>query len=158
APEEHRALVEWNATTTGYPRDKNIPQIFKAVAEEMPGTPAVRLGGRVCSFRDLDRGADRVARKLVAHGIARGDQVGVYLERCLELPAALLGILKAGASFVPLDPSYPRERLAHILSDSGAKAIVTTAGQAPGLSALSAGAITIDEALAAADPVDPLGI
>jgi amino acid adenylation domain-containing protein len=156
--EEQKALVEWNATASDYPRNESISQVFAGVAQAIPDAPAVRFGGATLSFRDLDRSANHIARRLIDHGVARGDPVGLYMERCLPLPAAILGILKAGAAFVPLDPSYPRERLAFILADSGAKAIVTTAAHAHGLTAFAAEVILIVDAPVPEDSTDPTNL
>ena len=128
--EEVRQLDSWNATASDYPRHQSIPEVFMAVVSAQPDALAVRFGDTVLSYRELACCADRVAHRLLAHGVIRGEPVAVCLERSLAMPAALLGILKAGAAFVPLDPSYPPARLSHMLSASGARLLVTTAAQA----------------------------
>ncbi len=136
--EERRLLVEWNATESDYARDANIPDLFDAQARSNPDNVAVKFGDSTLTYRELKRNSDHAAQKLIGLGIKRGELVGLYMERCLELPMALLGILKAGAAFVPLDPGYPPERLSFLLSDSGARAIVTTSRhqhQLPGFGA-----------------------
>jgi amino acid adenylation domain-containing protein len=157
-PTEKKALAEWNATASAYPRDQSILQVFAAVAQATPDAAAARCDGAALSFRNLDRSADHIARQLIDRGVARGDPVGLFMNRCLMLPAAVLGILKAGGAYVPLDPGYPRERLAFILADSGAKTILTTAEHAEGLGATEAQVIRIADAPVAAEPTGPIDI
>jgi amino acid adenylation domain-containing protein len=123
---EREQLDGWNDTAAGYPRDRSIPEIFRAQAAARPDRPAVRFGEAQFSYGELARRADRVARYLRNCNVARGEPVAVYLQRSLDMPTVLLGILMAGAAYVPLDPNYPPARLAHMLSASGARRVVTT--------------------------------
>lgn len=94
------------------------------------------------TYGELERRANQLARLLRSRGVRRGDCVGLWLPRSLDAHVALLGILKSGAAYVPLDPEYPAERVSFILSDCQAKALVTTSelafvvGQASRLSPL----------------------
>jgi amino acid adenylation domain-containing protein len=99
---------------------------FIARVPKQPGHPAVRDGARSCSFAELDALSNRLARALRARGVGRGQRVGLCLERNLEMVIAMLGILKAGAAYVPLDPSFPQARLDHYASDASLSQMLTT--------------------------------
>jgi non-ribosomal peptide synthetase-like protein len=101
--------------------------IFEARVDVRPGAAAVVESGSATTYLELDRAANRLARFLRARGVRRGDRVGVLLDRSLDAYTAVLGILKAGAAYVPLDPSHPRKRTGWVLEDCGAAALVTTA-------------------------------
>ncbi|MFI6306035.1 amino acid adenylation domain-containing protein [Amycolatopsis thailandensis] len=104
--------------------------LFLRQVEKAPSSPAVTAGGRSWSYAELDRWSGRVARALVERGVRRGDRVGVLLERSAEVLAAWLGVWKAGAVFVPVDPDYPEDRVAFMLTDSAVAAVVCRAGTA----------------------------
>ncbi|HEY3570928.1 MAG TPA: amino acid adenylation domain-containing protein [Thermoanaerobaculia bacterium] len=95
-----------------------LHEIFAARAAAAPGAVAVTCEGERLTYGELDRRANRLARHLVRLGVAPGDLVGLCLERSPEMVVAVLGVLKAGAAYVPLDPAYPQERLAFMLEDS----------------------------------------
>ncbi len=126
AAERHQLTVEWNDTATAYPAEASIPELFAEQAARRPDAPALLGPGREdrLSYRELDRRAEALARELGRQGIGRGDLVGLFAERSAELVVAILGILKAGAAYLPLDPSYPRERLALMLGDVGAPLVL----------------------------------
>ncbi|ARP83632.1 hypothetical protein CAL12_24360 [Bordetella genomosp. 8] len=100
---------------------------FDLVSRAMPAQLAIRHGGRDCTYADLRSAADRVAYRLRALGAGRGVVIGIALERSVEWVAAMLGILKAGAAYLPLDPAYPRDRLALCIADSGARYVICDA-------------------------------
>ena len=123
--EERRQLVqEWNETASPFPRGTAIHRLVEEQARRTPRAPAVCGAGGLLTYAELDRRADRLGAALAARGVGRGDRVGVCLERSPAMVAAWLGILKAGAAYVPLDPAYPRERLAFMIEDSGARTVV----------------------------------
>ncbi|WP_062428684.1 non-ribosomal peptide synthetase [Herbidospora daliensis] len=106
----------------------NVPaflDLFEAHAEASPGRVAVVCGDRTLTYGDLDAAARGVARRLADAGVGPGDLVALYVDRSAEMVAALLGVLKAGAAYLPLDPGYPAARIAMILEDSGAAAALT---------------------------------
>ncbi|MFF5964339.1 amino acid adenylation domain-containing protein [Streptomyces collinus] len=103
----------------------DIIEAFQARAAERPDAPALTWGSRTWTFKELDEAADRVAARLRAAGIGPDDRVAVLAGRTPQMVAALFGVLKAGAGYVPVDPGYPRERCAHMLGDSGAAALLT---------------------------------
>jgi non-ribosomal peptide synthetase component F/acyl carrier protein len=124
-PEERRAvLTEWNDTAREYPRDATIPALFAQVAAAHSGSVAVVFGEERLTYAELDARANRLARLLRRHGAGPGSRVGIALDRSAEMVVAVLAALKAGAAYVPLDPSYPAERLAFMMADSGVGVLV----------------------------------
>ncbi|HEX4646645.1 MAG TPA: amino acid adenylation domain-containing protein, partial [Verrucomicrobiae bacterium] len=115
--EQNQILAGWNAARTNYPRDKTISQLFEEQVEKTPGAVALVVDGRQLTYLQLNERANQLAHRLQKLGVGTGAMVGICLERSLELIVALLGILKAGAAYVSLDPSYPRERLKLMLDD-----------------------------------------
>ncbi|WP_316159141.1 MULTISPECIES: non-ribosomal peptide synthetase [unclassified Bradyrhizobium] len=101
---------------------------IEARAKAVPDAVAIVCGDRRISYGELNARANRLARRLQARGIGADVVVGLALERDAEMIVALLAVLKAGAAYLPLDPDYPAERLAHMLSDSGARLLLTQAG------------------------------
>jgi non-ribosomal peptide synthetase component F/acyl carrier protein len=120
AAERHQLLVEWNATTTDYPRDKCVHELFEQQVERTPDAVAVVLGEQSLTYRELDQQANRAACRLREIGVGVGDLVAVCIERSFAELAAVLGIMKTGAAYVPLDPDYPQQRQIQMLEDSGA--------------------------------------
>ncbi len=106
--------------------DAGLATAFERSARSRPDATAVVCGGDSLTYRELDARANRIARRLLAKGVEPGAFVGVFLDRSLDLVAGILGILKAGAAYVPLDPVVPEERLAFMLSDSGTRIVVTS--------------------------------
>ena len=132
--EWHQVLLELNDTRSEFPREASLPGLFAAVAAATPEAPAVvEENGETWSYRRLDEESNRLARHLRRQGVAPGARVGVAMERSAELIVALLGILKAGAAYVPLDPGLPEERLRFLVEDSGVSIVLPTgaAGDAP---------------------------
>jgi amino acid adenylation domain-containing protein len=99
---------------------------FLARVPQQPDHPAVRDGARSCSYSELDALSNRMAHALRARGVGRGQRVGLCLERSMEMVVSMLGILKAGASYVPLDPAFPQARLDHYASDAKLSLMLTT--------------------------------
>ncbi|MFI1968347.1 amino acid adenylation domain-containing protein [Streptomyces cinnamoneus] len=112
----------------GYPRDGLIPELFEAQAAARPHAPAARHGERTVTYGRLDAHADALAARLIAHGVRPGDLIGVCGSRSLEALVALLGILKAGCAYVPLDEDLPPARLRAMAEDAGLRAAVTLPG------------------------------
>lgn len=102
--------------------------VFETIAERIAATPgavAVRYSGGELTYAELDARADRFARRLVQLGVRPDDTVGVLLDRGPDLVAALLGIWRAAAAYVPIDPGYPDERISFMLGDTGTRLVVT---------------------------------
>ncbi|GII78505.1 hypothetical protein Sru01_34870 [Sphaerisporangium rufum] len=132
-----------------------LPELFAAQVARTPHAAAVTDAAGTLTYAELAGRARRLAGRLRAAGAGRGSLVGVYLDRSAGMVAALLGVLEAGAAYVPLDPAFPPARLAHVLADCGAAHVVTRAGLAGGL---PPGAYTIVPADpdGAADRPDPV--
>ncbi len=146
-PEAERALVlhGWNATGADYPRDATIHGLFEAQADRTPHAPAViPRDGEPLTYAELETRANRLAHHLAALGVVPDDRVGLCLERGPEMMAAVLGILKAGAAYVPLDPAYPAERLAYMLENSAARVLLTQSSLADALPASGAAVLRVD--------------
>ncbi len=123
---EAAALAQWNATATPSPTgdDVTLRDLFEQQAERTPDAIAVTGDQGKLSYAQLDSAADVVAQRLIAAGVAAETVVAVLAERSAELVTALVGVVKAGAAFLPLDPEYPPERLAFMLADSGAAIVL----------------------------------
>jgi len=125
AAERHQLLVEWNHTEINYLQNQCLHELFAAQVEKTPDAVAVVFADEQLTYRQLDQHANAVAHHLQQLGIKPDMLVGICLERSLLMVVGLLGVLKAGAAYVPLDPTYPSERLAFMLSDSQAKVLLT---------------------------------
>lgn len=124
--ERHRLLVEWNDTAREYPTDSCVHALIEAQAQRTPEDTAVKAGAMELCYGELNSQANRLARVLRARGVGRGQRVGLCMERGAEMLAALLGILKAGAAYVPLDPGFPAERLRFMAEDAQIELLVST--------------------------------
>ena len=122
--EYHRILKEFNDTAVDYPRDKCVHQIFEGQAEKTPDKVAVIACDKTLTYRELNEKANRIAHSLLSLGIKQGDIVAVILPRVSHLIPALFGVLKTGAAYMPVDPSYPQERIDYLLAESNAKYII----------------------------------
>jgi amino acid adenylation domain-containing protein len=135
ASELHQILYEWNDTAADLPDGVCLHELIEARVDGDPDAPAVMFEGTTLTYRELDEAANRLARRLHSLGVRPGAVVGVCAERSLEMVVALCGVMKAGAAYLPLDPSYPDDRLAYMLGDARVPAVVThvpTAGRPPG--------------------------
>jgi amino acid adenylation domain-containing protein len=143
-PLQERALLEdGNRTAADYPQAP-AHALIAAQAARTPGATAVSCGESSWTYRELDERAGLVAAHLRGLGIGPGALVAVYLERSLEMVAALLGVLKAGGAYVPLDPSYPAERIALVLDDAAAGVVLTQESLLPTLAGREGAAICLD--------------
>ncbi|HEY1533157.1 MAG TPA: MupA/Atu3671 family FMN-dependent luciferase-like monooxygenase, partial [Polyangiaceae bacterium] len=145
--EELERVRAWNATAQPFPADRCVHELFEEQVARTPDAPAVVFREHELSYRELDQRANRVARRLLELGVGPDNTVGIFMERSLSMMVGLLGILKAGAAYVPLDPAYPRERIAIMLEDSHARVIVTTGALSARLPAHSATLLDLDERL-----------
>ncbi|MFD6096811.1 amino acid adenylation domain-containing protein [Nocardiopsis flavescens] len=122
-------VEEWNATDREVP-DLTVPEAFAAHAERAPGAVAVVFGDERVTYGELEARANRLARHLAASGVAPGDVVGVLLDRGVELAVAVLAVVKAGCAHLLLDPGFPDDRLATLVGEASAGALVTTEDRA----------------------------
>jgi amino acid adenylation domain-containing protein len=141
---ERAVQAAWNATTREYPAVA-IHTLIQEQARRTPDRVAVQFEDRLLTYRALDEQSDHVCRCLRARGVAAGVRVGIFMERSPELVVAVLGVLKSGAAYVPLDPSFPRDRLAHILADSGAAVVLTERSTVARIPCTTASIVTIDD-------------
>ena len=125
SPERHQLVTLWNATDTAYPHDRCIQELFEAQAERTPDAIAVVFEGAVLRYAELNAQANQLAHYLRDLGVGLETLIGLCVERSAEMVVALLAILKAGAAYLPLDPSYPQERLAWMLADTQTKLLLT---------------------------------
>ncbi|HEX7773341.1 MAG TPA: AMP-binding protein, partial [Pyrinomonadaceae bacterium] len=124
--ERNKLLVEWNATEAAFARDRLIHELFEAQAERTPEAIAVVSERETLSYSELESRANRLAQYLRHRGVVPGSIIGINLERSLNLVVAILGILKAGAAYLPLDPSHPDERLKLILENARVELLITS--------------------------------
>ncbi|MFN9086678.1 MAG: AMP-binding protein, partial [Gemmatimonadaceae bacterium] len=125
-PAERRLVVEsWNATDAPFPHEQGIHELFEAQAARAPDALAVLHDKVPLTYAELDARANRLAQRLREMGVGCGSAVVVMLPRSIDLVVAELAVLKCGAAYVPLDASSPMERLAFLLTDCGARVVVT---------------------------------
>ncbi len=141
---ERRAILAVNDTHRDFPRELGLHQLFEQRAAEEPERVAVVYGDEEITYGELDRRATEAAHRLRAAGVERDVLVGLYLDRSPEMVVALLGVLKAGGGYVPLDPAFPRERLEFMVADSQLRCIVTELGLKDELPAHEAQVLVID--------------
>jgi glyine---[glycyl-carrier protein] ligase len=118
AEERNRILGKWNDTAYEVP-ETTIPSLFELQVEKRPDAIALVFENSSLSYAKLDERANQLARYLIGQGIGPEDLVGVCLERSMEMVVSILGVMKSGAAYLPFDPGYPAERLAHILNIAG---------------------------------------
>jgi amino acid adenylation domain-containing protein len=143
--DRRRIIEEWNDTATEFPCDKAIHQIFEAQAARTPERVALTFEAAHLTYRELNERANRLAHYLRAQGIGAESRVGILLERSPEMVVSLLATLKAGAAYVPLDPAYPKDRLAFMLEDAQVPLLLTERSLSAMLPAHSARTVLLDE-------------
>jgi amino acid adenylation domain-containing protein len=124
AEQRHRIVVGWNATARDYAGRPFVVAAIEAQVDRTPGAVAVTFEGASLTYRELELRANQLAHHLIEAGARRDQPIGVCLERSLDLIVALLAILKAGAPYLPIDPSYPALRARAILDDAGCTLVV----------------------------------
>ncbi|HVF59869.1 MAG TPA: amino acid adenylation domain-containing protein [Thermoanaerobaculia bacterium] len=142
--ERRQLLLGWNATAASYP-EATLPELLAASAAARPEAVAAEHAGERLTCAELEARANQLARYLEQRGVGPEVRVGFCLERSLDLLVALLGVLKAGGVYVPLDPAYPRERIALVLEDAAAPVLLTQRSLRSLLPAVGAMVICLDE-------------
>ncbi|HEU0012282.1 MAG TPA: amino acid adenylation domain-containing protein, partial [Longimicrobium sp.] len=132
ADERRRVLEEWSHADHPYP-DRPVHALFAEQAARTPDAVALAYQGRAITYAELDARANRIAHHLRARRVGPDVPVGVLAERAPETVAAVLGILKAGGGYLPLDPAYPADRLRYMLGDAGVRVVIAPAGLPAGL-------------------------
>ena len=123
--ERTRVLVEWNDTKTAYVQEQCLHALFEAQADRTPHAIAVVFEGEELTYGELNAKANQLAHHLKSMGVELGAVVGVCIERSMDLIVGLLSVLKVGAAYVPLDPTYPSERVAFMLQDARASLVLS---------------------------------
>jgi amino acid adenylation domain-containing protein/non-ribosomal peptide synthase protein (TIGR01720 family) len=156
---EQNQLLEWNTITTEYPQDKCIHQLFEEQVEKTPDAVAVVFEEQHLTYRELNQRANQLAHYLQKLGVESEALVGICVERSLEMVIGILGILKAGGAYIPLDPSYPQQRLAFMLENSQIQVLLSQQNLVAQLGDYAAKVICLDtdwEKIAQASQENPL--
>jgi amino acid adenylation domain-containing protein len=125
ADERSDLVLHWNPPAVEYPRSKPVHKMFEEQADLRPDALAVTCGNERLTYRQLKQRAGVISSYLESVGVHRGDTVGVFLERSADMVASLLGILRSGAAYLPLDPAFPTSRLEAMMEDAGCEAVVS---------------------------------
>lgn len=123
--ERYQLLIEWNNTESAYPDNTSVHQLVEAQVERTPDAIALILEDQELSYQELNRRANQLAHYLQRLGVGPETIVALCFERSFEMVVAMLGVLKAGGAYLPLDATYPKERLAFMLADSNAVLILS---------------------------------
>jgi len=153
--ESHQLLTEWTDTEAGRSEWQSVSKLFESQAERTPGERAVIFEGAELTYRELNSRANQLAHYLRSLGVGADTQVGICLERSIDMICAVLAVAKAGGACLPLDPSYPKERLAFMLEDACAPVILTQERLLASLPQNRARAICLD---AAYDSIAGMGL
>lgn len=143
--ERQQLLVDWNQTSAAYPREKRIHQLVEEQAEQTPQQIAVVSEEEQLSYRELNEKANQLARHLLRLGAGDGQPVGVCLSRSTGAIVAMLAVLKANGIYVPLDPTYPSERLAYMVENTGITVLITEQRLLSRLPRTESAAILLDQ-------------
>ncbi len=123
--EKNKILYEFNNTKTDYPKDKTIAQLFEEQVARTPNNVAIVFGNEHLTYKELNERSNSLAYYLRSNNIGRNDIVGIMINRSLEMIVAILAVLKSGACYIPIDPTYPKNRITYMINDSNLKLILT---------------------------------
>ncbi|WP_186319930.1 non-ribosomal peptide synthetase [Bacillus pumilus] len=126
--QQQKLLSEWSGPVLDVPSDQTVHALIEAKAFEAPNQKAATFCGTSWTYEELNSRANTVASRLISNGIKRGDRVGILTRPSLDMTAAVLGVLKTGAAFVPIDADYPDQRIAYMLEDCGAEVLLMQKG------------------------------
>ena len=143
--ERRQIVYEWNETQREYETDQSLVAKFEAVAMRWPEQIAVASAGEKISYQELNQRANQLGRYLKRRGVRAERAVGIMMERGLEMVVGMLGILKAGGVYVPLDPEYPQQRVEYMVADAGAGVVITDRKSRELIGALEAEIVEIEE-------------
>jgi amino acid adenylation domain-containing protein len=159
AGERHTMLTEWNATERPYDR-RCLHELVAEQAARAPEAIAIVAEHDRCTYGELDRRSNRLAHELIDAGVEMGSMVGICLERSIDLLVSMLGVLKSGAAYVPIDPTYPPDRQKFMLTDAKAPVLITQSRFLGVVDPRGASVICVDRDRSRIDerPAEPLGI
>ena len=123
--EKNKILYDFNNTKTDYPKDKTIAELFEEQANKTPNNVAVVFGMQKLTYKELNEKANSLAYYLRKNGIETNDLVGIMVNRSLEMIIGMLAVLKAGGAYIPIDPTYPKDRIEYMLKNSNSKLLLT---------------------------------
>ncbi|HEX6270322.1 MAG TPA: amino acid adenylation domain-containing protein [Anaerolineales bacterium] len=123
--ERDQLMVTWNDTRVDYPRHRCVHEVIEDQVKRTPDAIAAQFEDKNLTYQELNSRADQLAQMLISQGVKPGSLIGIFVNRSIEMLVGLLGVLKAGGAYLPLDPSFPAERLAFMFEDSGASIILT---------------------------------
>ncbi len=144
ADEREQVLNSWNRTSADYPRMRRVHELIEEQARRTPDRTAVVCGQQQLTYRALDEEAERLASHLISRGAGPNELVAIHMDRSLGMLVGLLGILKAGAAYVPLDPTYPAERLGFVLDDCQPRVLLTESSLLDRLSPRGSAVVCLD--------------
>jgi amino acid adenylation domain-containing protein len=143
-PADFARISEWNATAVHYPSALYIHDCIEQQAGLHPTSPALIFGEQACSYRQMDRRANQLARRLIQLGAGPEKRVGICLERSPDLVITLLAALKTGSAYVPFDPAYPSDRLGFMFDDAKVAVLVTVSSLLPQLPVFGGAVLCLD--------------
>lgn len=123
--EKRQLLYEFNNTAVQYPKDKTVHELIEEQVRKTPWSVALEFGDKQLTYRELDTMANCIAKRLREQGVERNSIVGILVNRSLEMLAGILGILKSGGAYLPIDPGYPEDRINYMIEDSEAHMLLT---------------------------------
>ncbi|MCA2218366.1 non-ribosomal peptide synthetase [Jidongwangia harbinensis] len=153
--ERHELVVGWNATAAPFPADRCLHELIEERARARPGDVAAVCAGEQITYRELTARANRLAHHLRALGAGPDVPVAISLPRSIDLVVAMLGVLKAGSAYLPLDPAYPAERLSLMLADAAPPVLITLSSLASRLPAPDGGTVVCLDTAASALAAQP---
>ncbi len=133
ASEKKRQIYTFNQTEAAYPKDRTIVELFEEQVEKTPEKAAVYFLDKSLSYSELNRSSNRLAAFLRSRGITRNKVVGLVLRHSPEAVEAILGVIKSGAAYLPIDPDYPADRMEYMLRDSGCGILLTNCASGHGI-------------------------
>ena len=143
--ERNRLLYEWNSTYVDFPRGKCLHQLIEEQVVKTPDNTAIIFENIEITYSELNHKAAQIAGRLRHMGVSPGDMVGVSVDRSIDMMTALLGILKSGAAYVPMDPAFPKGRLDYMVQNAEPKIIITQEDLAADLPIEGRGVLLMDK-------------
>ena len=152
--ERAKVLVGWNAHKDPLPQRETIKDLFEEQVQRSPSAPAVVFEDQRLTFAELNARANRIASRLRAEGVAPGTHVGILMEKSIDLVPSVLGVVKAGGTYIPLDPMYPPDRIEFMVSDSSPAVLLTSVKNRESVPAGTTSKVLVVDAPGALDGTD----